>query len=49
MKNRLNRINLKLLADIFVTFFKIGIVTFGGGLAMLPILERELVVKKKWL
>ncbi|MGN0730737.1 MAG: chromate transporter [Treponema sp.] len=49
MKNRLNRINLKLLADIFVTFFKIGIVTFGGGLAMLPILERELVEKKKWL
>lgn len=49
MKNRLNRINLKLLADIFVTFFKIGIVTFGGGLAMLPILERELVVKKKWI
>ncbi|MGN0740952.1 MAG: chromate transporter [Treponema sp.] len=49
MKDRLNGTKLKLLLDIFVTFFKIGIVTFGGGLAMLPILERELVVKKKWI
>lgn len=39
---------LKLLLDLFFTFFKIGSVTFGGGLAMLPILEKELVERKKW-
>lgn len=30
-------------------FFKIGAVTFGGGLAMLPLLKRDLVDRKKWL
>ncbi len=34
--------------DLFITFAKIGVVTFGGGLAMLPILQRELVEKKGW-
>lgn len=33
---------------MFTVFVKIGSVTFGGGLAMIPILERELVDKKKW-
>ena len=28
---------------LYKTFFKIGIFTFGGGLSMLPMLERELV------
>ena len=36
------------LWDLYFTFFKIGLVTFGGGLSMLPILERTLVDKKKW-
>ena len=36
------------LFSLFITFFKIGAVTFGGGYAMLPILERELVQNKKW-
>lgn len=35
--------------DIFSTFFKIGISTFGGGYAMLPILEKEAVEKKGWV
>ena len=39
---------LKHLLELYITFFKIGAVTFGGGYAMLPILERELVIKKKW-
>lgn len=39
----------KELAGLFVTFFKIGIVTFGGGLTMLPLLERVLVNEKKWV
>lgn len=36
------------LFQLFFIFFKIGAVTFGGGTAMLPILEHELVHKKKW-
>ena len=36
------------LLDLFLTFVRIGCVTFGGGYAMLPILERELVDKRGW-
>lgn len=32
--------------ELFITFFQIGLFTFGGGYAMLPLLERELVEKK---
>ncbi len=39
---------IKLLADLFLTFARIGVCTFGGGYAMLPILQRELVENKKW-
>ena len=39
---------MRLLADLFMTFAKIGAVTFGGGYAMLPILQREIVESKKW-
>lgn len=41
-------INLKELFKLFVTFAKIGGITFGGGIAMLPMLERELVEKNHW-
>ncbi len=41
--------NSKLLVEIFLAFVKIGAVTFGGGLAMLPILERELSQKRGWV
>jgi len=34
--------------ELFLVFFRIGAVTFGGGLAMLPILERELASRRKW-
>ena len=33
---------------LFMTFAKIGVVTFGGGAAMLPILQREVVENKHW-
>lgn len=36
------------LLDLYWTFVKLGAVTFGGGYAMLPILERELVDKRRW-
>lgn len=39
---------MNILLDLFLTFAKIGVMTFGGGYAMLPILQREVVEKKKW-
>lgn len=38
-----------LLTKLFFTFFKIGAFTFGGGWAMISIIEREIVDKHKWL
>lgn len=40
MKNR--------LLDLFLTFLKIGAFTFGGGYAMMPIMHKEVVERKKW-
>lgn len=40
---------MKELLDLYVSFFKIGILTFGGGMAMLPMLNSELVEKRKWV
>ena len=34
--------------DLFLTFAKLGACTFGGGYAMLPILQREVVEKRGW-
>ena len=36
------------LLNLFLVFAKVGVTTFGGGYAMLPILERELVDKRHW-
>ena len=33
----------------FATFFKIGLFTIGGGYAMVPLIEEEVVNKKKWM
>ncbi len=38
-----------LLLKLFATFFKIGAFTFGGGWAMISIIEREIVDKHKWI
>lgn len=40
---------MKILIDMFITFFKIGAFTLGGGYAMLPIIKKEVVEKKKWI
>lgn len=40
---------MKILVDLFLTFAKIGAVTFGGGYAMLMMFLRELVEKKRWI
>lgn len=39
---------MKKLLDLFITFAKIGVCTFGGGLTMLPMLKYELVEKRGW-
>ena len=39
---------MNIYADLFLTFARIGVCTFGGGYAMLPILQRELVEKRGW-
>ena len=39
---------MNILVDLFVTFAKVGVMTFGGGYAMLPILQREVVDHKGW-
>ena len=38
----------KQLWQLFVTFAIVGVTTFGGGYAMLPALQREVVDKRKW-
>ena len=39
---------MNILLDMFLTFAKVGVMTFGGGYAMLPILQREVVENKGW-
>lgn len=39
---------MKELLKLYITFAKLGAVTFGGGYAMLPILHREIVEKRHW-
>ena len=39
---------LKLLGSLFLSFAKIGVLTFGGGYAMLPMLQREVVETHGW-
>ncbi|MFD2115524.1 chromate transporter [Paenibacillus yanchengensis] len=40
---------LKLIVQLFLVFLRIGPVTFGGGYAMMALVEREIVTKRKWL
>ena len=40
---------MNLQLTLFTTFFKIGMFTIGGGLAMLPLIERDVVEKHKWI
>ena len=39
----------KILINLFMSFFKIGLFTIGGGLAMIPMMEKELINKKRWI
>lgn len=40
---------IKQLLTLFITFFKIGLFTFGGGYAMIPLIQDQVVNKHKWL
>ncbi|MDR0557112.1 MAG: chromate transporter [Treponema sp.] len=40
---------MKELIDLFIIFLKMGCVTFGGGYAMMPVLEREIIGKRGWI
>lgn len=44
MKEQLSR-----AGSLFETFFKIGAFTFGGGYAMIPLIQREVVEKRRWM
>ena len=37
------------LSTLFVSFFKIGAFTFGGGYAMIPLIEREVIERRRWV
>jgi chromate transporter len=39
---------MKGLLEVFLTFFKIGVLTFGGGYTMLPLLQKDVVQKLNW-
>lgn len=39
---------MKELLNIFIIFFRMGAFTFGGGYAMLPIIQKEIVEKRNW-
>lgn len=49
MKNTRKKTDKKIIWSLFVTFFKIGAFTFGGGYAMIPLIQRETVEKNKWI
>ena len=40
---------LQTLLELYAAFFRTGLFTFGGGLAMMPMLQKELIEKKHWL
>lgn len=39
---------MKLILDLFIAFAKVGVMTFGGGYAMIPILQREIIDNHHW-
>ena len=49
MSNNMKNSKIKNLLTLFLTFFKVGAFTFGGGYGMIALLEAELVGKKNWI
>jgi chromate transporter len=48
MELRLNR-NFKVLIELFWVFFKVGSFTFGGGYAMMPLIQKEVAEERRWV
>ncbi len=46
---RISADRVKLALTLFLSYLKIGLFTFGGGYAMIALIEREFVVRKKWI
>lgn len=49
MKHNTPAQEVKSLETLFFTFFKIGLFTFGGGYAMIALLEEEFIQRRRWL
>lgn len=45
----MKKVDFKMLLRLFLVFLKIGAFTFGGGFAMIPIIQREIVEKRGWM
>ena len=46
---KIDNTKIRMYINLFKTFFKIGIVTFGGGYAMIPMIEEDVVRRNKWV
>lgn len=44
-----DRLKPRFLLQLFLVFFRIGLFTFGGGYAMIPLIERTIIERKRWL
>ena len=49
MKKGFFRFEAKKIFQLFLAFFRIGAFTFGGGYAMIPLIQKEVVENKKWI
>lgn len=49
IQERKEKLTARQYLEIFISFFKIGAFTIGGGYAMLPIIQKEVVEKKMWI
>ena len=45
----MKKMEIKKLLEIYITFYKLGSISFGGGYSMIPLIEREVVESKKWV
>lgn len=48
-QNKIKLQKYRRLGQVFLAFLKIGAFTFGGGYAMIPLIQKEVVEKKKWI
>lgn len=49
IKNQIRRTKLSKILQLFISFFKIGLVSFGGGYVIIPMIEKEIIYKHNWI